>query len=86
MGVGNHQTEGGPLIWCLACLFILPLEFVKIPSMGQSSAYRLSTVMAGIRVRGGSRPAEEPTVQASTSTQGLCLHSDSNGALANPAS
>lgn len=65
---GNHQTDRALLIWWLECLFLLPLEFVKSPSMGQSSAYRINTMMPGVGVRLG--PGQQRSTQCKQA-QGL---------------
>lgn len=61
----TRQT-GGLLVWGLACLFPLPLEFVKTPSMEQSSTYRVNTIMAGVDGMGGGdgvRPNQQKSIQ-----------------------
>lgn len=76
-GGGNHRTDRGLFIWWLTCLSLLPLEFVETRSMGQSSAYRLNTWMAGVGWGGG----WDQTTRGAHSTSNLrelgsvCLYS-----------
>lgn len=65
-GDGNHRADRGLFIWWLTCLFLLPLEFVKTRSVGQSSAYRLNTWMAGVGVGRGGWGRVGPDHQRST--------------------
>lgn len=89
-GDGNHRTDRGLFIWWLTCLFLLPLEFVKARSMGQSSTYRLNTWMAGVGVgRGGGEGWDQATRGVHSTSKhrelgSVCLYSAGNDALGNP--